>query len=160
MQNIAFVQILYCFNALVKILECLWFWKGLFIWKITGQWVVLCIFHDHADFLFLVECTPQLDDVRMIQLWVNCNLSLHKLQLVFVIEFGELDLNGIRSTILTAYILLVPLWRASRIVPKFPIPSNPWLRIRRSNSNSLIDLKYPSPSLYKSIMFNNVNWMS
>lgn len=77
MNNILLVQISNSLESLREELECLCLCEDIFAVLVVEKISKICVFHDHEDAIAFNESIPQLDDMWMIQLTVQFDLSLH-----------------------------------------------------------------------------------
>lgn len=89
-------------EGLAKKLEGLGLTDGPVLVLVCEECPIFGQFHDHIDNIVFDDGVPQLDDVRVVDRWVQIDLSLQKQQLVLAYIPADVYLNENGFTTLTA----------------------------------------------------------
>ena len=99
------------------------FSEGSFGILVVEEVPIFSIVHNHINAIVFEKSVPQLDNVRMVDSAVNCDLPLKKFDLGLGRDVLDRDLNDINATILTANMRVVIRCLASLTTPKEPQPT-------------------------------------
>jgi hypothetical protein len=122
-QDVIGVQVVHCLQGLGEELEGLGFREDAAGVLVVEEVAAFGVLEDEVEQVAVEECLPQAGDVRVVHFSVQLDLPFHQPHLRLRGQFLHVDLHGASSTIFTAYMRAVGLWRARNTVPKDPHPS-------------------------------------